>query len=114
MDENQDILVTRLGALAQQTRLSVFRSLMSAGPQGISAGKIARDLGVAPNTLSAHLNVLSRSGLVTQRRDGRSIIYSVVLSAVTEMVDGLVNDCCGGHPEACAPLSGVSSQACAG
>ena len=103
--ENQDALtVTQLSALAQGTRLAVFRSLMRAGPGGISAGDLARSLNVAPNTLSAHLNVLSRAELLTQRREGRSIFYAVQIPAVAGLIDTLVNDCCAGHPEACAAL----------
>ena len=105
MDPQDELTVTQLGALAQTTRLGVFRSLMRAGPDGISAGDLARALGVAPNTLSAHLNVLSRAELLTQRREGRSIIYSVQLPAIASLIDTLVNDCCAGHPEACAPLN---------
>lgn len=105
MGISDDITVERLAALSQITRLSVFKALMRSGPDGIPAGQLARDLNVAPNTLSAHLSVLSRAELIAQRRDGRNIIYSVRLPEISELLDALVNDCCAGHPEACAPLT---------
>jgi len=104
MSAGDETLVAQLSALAQATRLRVFKTLMRAGPEGIAAGVLATDLDVAPNTLSAHLSVLQRTGLITSRRDGRSIIYSCDVPAVGSLIDNLVNDCCGGHPDACAPL----------
>ncbi len=104
MEEQDNLTVMQLSALAQATRLAVFRALMRAGPDGISAGDLARSLAVAPNTLSAHLSVLSKAELLAQRREGRSIIYFVQLPAIAGLIDTLVNDCCAGHPEACAPL----------
>lgn len=113
MQNLEDRTVAQLAALAQSTRLAVFKALMRAGPEGIAAGQIARSLDVAPNTLSAHLGVLQRAGLIGQRREGRSIIYSVVLPSVSGLIDTLVNDCCAGHPEACAPLAGAAAKGCA-
>lgn len=104
MNDRDTVTVSRLAALAQPTRLNVFKRLMRAGPDGINAGALARELDVAPNTLSAHLAILARADLLQQRRDGRNIIYSVQVPAVAELVDSLVNDCCAGHPAACAPL----------
>lgn len=100
-----EMAVRRLSALAQLTRVNVFKQLMNAGPDGVQAGVLAERLAVAPNTLSAHLNVLSQAGLVTVRRDGRSRIYAVELDAIAELLGYLVDDCCQGHPEVCAPLS---------
>ncbi|MEM1409849.1 MAG: metalloregulator ArsR/SmtB family transcription factor [Pseudomonadota bacterium] len=97
--------VQQLAALAQSTRLLVFKHLMRAQPSGLAAGVIAETLQVAPNTLSAHLTVLSKAGLVSAQRRGRQIVYSVVLASVTDLLDVLVNDCCGGHPEICAPVT---------
>lgn len=96
--------IAQLSALAQKTRLSVFRQLIRAGSEGIPAGRIAESLGVAPNTLSAHLSILSRAELIDQRRQGRSIIYFAAIPEVADLVDALINDCCAGHPEACAPI----------
>ena len=100
-----------LAALGQETRLDVFRLLVKAGGEGLTAGAISEALDVRPNTLSPHLGVLSRSGLVTACRDGRSIIYSADLSAMQKLVTYLLQDCCGGRPELCAPLAGLLSCA---
>ncbi|GGY55367.1 ArsR/SmtB family transcription factor [Parvularcula lutaonensis] len=112
MVQSEADTVAQLNALAQPTRLGVFKALMQAGPDGVSAGELARSLDVAPNTLSAHLTVLCRAGLTSQRRDGRSIIYTVEIPVVTSMIDALVNDCCAGHPEACAPLRRAQETGC--
>ena len=97
-------MIRQLGALAQATRLSVFRTLIRAGADGVSAGRIATELGVAPNTLSSHLSVLERAGLIRQRRDGRSVIYSVAQHGVAEMLDAMIRACCAGNPCTCVPL----------
>ena len=99
--------VNTLSALAHETRLSVFRLLVQAGPDGMPAGELARRLGVVANTLSAHLNVLGHAGLVRSRRDGRSIIYAAEYDRMTELLAFLMQDCCGGAPEVCAPLAPV-------
>jgi DNA-binding transcriptional ArsR family regulator len=105
--------VASLSALAHEGRLSTFRLLVQAGPQGLAAGEVARRLGVLPNTLSASLNVLSHAGLIDSRREGRSIIYSARYDAMRELLAFLMEDCCAGSPEICAPLVAVASQACA-
>lgn len=99
---NDDRAVGMMAALAQQTRFSVFRMLMRIGEAGLPAGKIAEKLGVPQNTLSAHLNILSNAGLISARRDGRSLIYSVRIDATKAFIGFLVNDCCDGHPEVCS------------
>lgn len=105
--------VTSLAALALEGRLSVFRLLVQAGPEGLPAGEIARRLEVLPNTLSANLNVLSHAGLVASRREGRSIIYSANYDAMRDLLTFLMEDCCGGVPEICAPLAeAVAARAC--
>jgi ArsR family transcriptional regulator len=96
--------VKRLSALAQDARLSVFQLLVQAGPEGIAAGDIARRLGVTPNTLSAQLNLLSNAGLVSSRRQGRSIIYSADCEAMSALLVYLVDDCCHCRPEICTPI----------
>jgi ArsR family transcriptional regulator len=100
----QDAAVRRLSALAHEGRLSIVRLLVKAGPEGLAAGEIARGLSMLPNTLSANLNVLSHAGLVQSRRDGRSIIYAAHFAAMGELVGFLMEDCCQGRPEVCAPV----------
>jgi DNA-binding transcriptional ArsR family regulator len=96
--------VKRLSALGQDARLSVFRLLVEAGPDGIAAGDIARHLGVTPNTLSAQLNLLSNADLVRSRRQGRSIIYSADGETMSQLLVYLVDDCCHCQPEICDPV----------
>jgi ArsR family transcriptional regulator, arsenate/arsenite/antimonite-responsive transcriptional repressor len=101
----------RLSALAQESRLAVFRLLVKAGPEGLAAGEIARSLEVAPNTLSAQLTVLANAGLLVSRRDGRSIIYAAGYDAMSDLLLYLMEDCCQGRPEICAPLAATASRA---
>ena len=96
--------VSALGALAQETRLAVFRLLMQAGPRGLPAGLIAGRLGVPPATLSFHLKELARAGLVTARRESRQIYYAPDFAGMRELLGFLTEDCCDGHPEVCAEL----------
>lgn len=98
------LAVKRLAALAHETRLAVFRALVSAGPAGLAAGALASAVGVSPSNLSAHLSVLSAAGLTAMRREGRNRIHAVELEAVGGLVDFLVSDCCGGQPEVCRPV----------
>lgn len=95
---------TSLSALAQESRLKVFRMLIRAGRNGMAAGDIARGLGVPHNTMSAQLAILSRAGLVQARKDGRSVIYTVDLQGTRALLFFLVEDCCQGEPSICAPL----------
>lgn len=92
-----------LAALAQDSRLAACRLLVTAGPDGLSAGAIARQLGIPANTLSAHLNVLSHAGLVEARRAGRSMIYCARYDSMRELIDYLLEDCCQNRPEICLP-----------
>jgi ArsR family transcriptional regulator len=103
--------IKRLSALAQESRLPVFRFLIRAGPGGVSAGEIARTLQITPNTLSAQLNILTNAGLVTSRREGRSIIYAADFDGMSELLIYLMEDCCQGRPEICAPLAQAASRA---
>jgi DNA-binding transcriptional ArsR family regulator len=103
--------IRRLAALAQDGRLAAFRLLIRTGREGLAAGDIARALGVTPNTLSAQLNILANAGLVTSRRDGRSIIYAANYDAMSGLLLYLMEDCCQGRPEVCAPLAAVASRA---
>ena len=99
------------GALAQPTRLAVFRLLLSAGPEGMAAGAVAEKLGVPHNTLSTHLGILARARLLTGRREGRSILYAPDIEGVRTLLSFLVADCCSGRPELCAPLAQVVERA---
>lgn len=99
-------------ALAHEGRLSALRLLVEAGPEGLAAGEMARRLGIPPNTLSASLSVLAHAGLVTSRRDGRSIIYAAQYETVSDLIAFLTDKCCGGQPELCAP-AGPEAGTCA-
>ena len=105
--------VASLSALAQESRLRVFRLLVECGEDGIAAGEIARALGIPHNTLSSHLGLLSQAGLVQSRRDGRSIIYAVDLAGMRALLGFLMQDCCNGRPEVCAPLLDAVLPDCA-
>jgi ArsR family transcriptional regulator len=93
--------VASLGALAQETRLSLFRRLVAAGPEGLAAGALAEFLKVAPPTLSFHLKELESAGLIRQRREGRSIIYTAQYEKMRALLSYLMEDCCKGRPEIC-------------
>ncbi|MFC0338191.1 transcriptional regulator, ArsR family [Kushneria avicenniae] len=100
-------------ALAQRTRLDAFKLLVRHEPEGLAAGELARHLEVPHNTLSAHLSVLSRAGLVVSQRQSRSIIYRASLDRMQETLAFLARDCCDGRPELCAPLlSPLQSEDC--
>jgi DNA-binding transcriptional ArsR family regulator len=103
--------VKRLSALAQESRLAVFRLLIQAGREGLPAGEVARNLDIPANTLSAQLTILANAGLITSRRDGRSIIYAADFDGMSELLVYLMEDCCGGRPEVCTPLAEVASRA---
>jgi DNA-binding transcriptional ArsR family regulator len=106
--------VEALSALAQDSRLKVFRLLVRRGPDGLPAGEIARALKAPPNTMSAHLAILSRAGLVSARKQGRSIIYAVNLEGTRRLLAYLVEDCCGGKPDVCRPLIASALAECCG
>ncbi len=103
--------VNMLFALGHEGRLAIFRLLVKAGPVGIAAGDIARTLDVLPNSLSANLNILSHAELITSRREGRSIIYSADFGAMSGLLGFLMEDCCNGAPQICAPLSAIVAKA---
>src|SRR6202790_3041659 len=94
-------VIAALAALAQDNRLDVFRLLVQAGPEGMSAGAVATALNLAPNTLTFHFDRLRIAGLVTVRRDGRSMIYAAQFEAMNSLLGYLTENCCGGA--ACAP-----------
>jgi ArsR family transcriptional regulator, arsenate/arsenite/antimonite-responsive transcriptional repressor len=93
-----------LSALAQRTRLEVFQMLVASEPEGLAAGELARRSDAPHNTMSTHLAVLSRAGLVTAERQSRNIIYRADLKVFREAMLYLLKDCCAGKPEICAPL----------
>lgn len=101
--------ISALSALAQEGRLAAFRLLVRAGHEGLPAGEIARALDVAPNTLSAQLLILSNAGLVTSRREGRSIIYMANYDEMSALIVFLMEDCCQGRPEVSRPVAAAAS-----
>lgn len=105
-----------LSALSQESRLRAFRLLVRVGPDGMSAGSIAHDLEIPAPTLSFHLKELANAGLVTARRDGRSIVYSPNIDGIRGLMAFLTEDCCQGRPELCAvtvaAVSGPDGQCC--
>ena len=100
--------ISALGALAHDSRLAVFRRLVQVGPTGMSATRIADQLGLPSSSLSFHLKELTHAGLIVPRQDGRFIIYSTNFSTMNALVGFLTESCCGGNP--CTP---VPTQACA-
>src|SRR6202050_4892626 len=94
-----------LAALAQDSRLDVYRLLVQAGPEGMSAGHVAEKLDLAPNTLTFHFDRLRDAGLVTVRRDGRSMIYAARFETMNDLLAFLTENCCQGAAEACAPAA---------
>jgi DNA-binding transcriptional ArsR family regulator len=95
--------VAALAALAQEHRLAIFRLLVQAGPEGMPAGQVAERLGIAPNTLTFHFDRLRLAGLVTVRRDGRSMIYAAQFDTMNALLGYLTENCCEGASEKCAP-----------
>jgi DNA-binding transcriptional ArsR family regulator len=108
--DSQDA-VGALSALAHESRLEVFRLLVKVGPDGMAAGDIARATGSLANTLSANLNVLAGAGLVSSRREGRSIIYAAGYERMRALLAFLMEDCCSGNAEICAPLALIAERA---
>src|SRR3954464_9579534 len=94
--------IAALSALAQETRLDVFRLLVTAGPAGLPAGVIAERLGVLPSSLTFHLNLLHRAGLISQTRRSRQLIYAAEYGAMTDLLAYLTENCCG-RGESCVP-----------
>jgi DNA-binding transcriptional ArsR family regulator len=95
--------VAGLAALAQDNRLDVFRLLVQAGPEGMPAGEIADSLGIAPNTLTFHFDRLRMAGLISVRREGRSMIYAARYETMNALLGYLTDNCCRGAPQKCAP-----------
>jgi DNA-binding transcriptional ArsR family regulator len=106
-------IIEALSALAQTTRIAVFRRLVVAEPDGLAAGDLSNGLGVPANTLSTHLAILARAGLVTADRRGRFVVYRADVARLGDVTLALTADCCGGRPELCpTPLPGDRRPAC--
>lgn len=103
--------IGRLSALAQETRLMAFRFLVSICPEGTNAGDIARHCRVPHNTMSTHLAVLERSGLIDSEKQGREILYRADIEGLRALMEFLARDCCGGRPEICSTVFGDLSCA---
>lgn len=104
------IIANRLHILGHPQRLAIFRLLMRRYPDRVAAGEIAAALGLKPSTLSAYLAALMQAGLVSQKRDSRSLLYRVEMTAARQSFDYLILDCCRGRPDACSPLSGMGGR----
>ncbi|WP_342361214.1 metalloregulator ArsR/SmtB family transcription factor [Terrarubrum flagellatum] len=109
MDERQALVA--FGALSQETRLRILRLLVQAGPDGIAAGAIGEAMEVTASNASFHLKELERAGLVAARRAARSIVYAAAFEKLTDLIRFLMQDCCAGRPEICAPA--LAAAACA-
>lgn len=105
---NEKQAVKALSALAQETRLEIFRLLVEKGPEGLPAGEIGGSLEVAPATLSFHLKELEQGGLLTSRRVSRKIFYATNYEGMGELMNFLSEDCCKGYPRACVPAKAAS------
>jgi ArsR family transcriptional regulator, arsenate/arsenite/antimonite-responsive transcriptional repressor len=101
-----------LAALAQPTRLAIFKLLLKHEPVGITAGVIADTVGAPHNTISTHLAILVRASLLRSARDGRTIVYRADVEGMRSLISYLVNDCCDGHPEICNFLVNSADADC--
>src|ERR1700760_4877744 len=104
--------IAALGALAQESRLDVFRLLVQAGGQGMAAGKIGERLGLPSATLAFHLKELKHAGLVTFAREGRSLIYAAKYPTMNALLGYLTENCCQGNPAACGLPAGIAQGGC--
>lgn len=105
--------VTALAALAQETRLSIFRALVEAGAEGLAAGRIGEILDVPPATLSFHLKELAHAGLVSARQEGRFIYYAADFERMAALMSYLTRNCCRGMPEECLTVMETALTRCA-
>lgn len=99
-----------LSAIAHGTRLRVFRLLVGAGVEGLSSGEIARTLDTPATTMSTHLGILARAGVIRAHRRSRTVCYAVSRDGVQHLLDYLISDCCGGRPELCAPSATIGRR----
>lgn len=105
-------IIAALAALAQNSRLTVFRLLVQAGPAGLSAGKISETTGVPPSSLSFHMKELMHADMVISRNDGRFVIYAANFVTMNDLIGFLTENCCGGNPcvAVCAPVSSTRGK----
>ncbi|MQR02588.1 ArsR/SmtB family transcription factor [Glaciimonas soli] len=101
-------IVAALAALAQDSRLAIFRALVQAGPAGLPAGKISQAIGISPSSLSFHMKELTHADMVTSRNEGRFVIYSANFATMNSLLAFLTDKCCGGNP-----CTAISNPACA-
>ena len=107
MDQRQAL--GAFAALSQETRLQIVRLLVVSGPDGLAAGALAEKIEVSPSNISFHLKELEHSGLIAAQRQSRSIIYTAQYEALSGLVRFLMEDCCSGHPEICAPAAAIAA-----
>lgn len=107
MDQRQAL--SAFAALSQETRLQIVRLLVVSGPDGLAAGALAEKIEVSPSNISFHLKELEHSGLIAAQRQSRSIIYTARYEALSGLVRFLMEDCCSGHPEICAPAAAIAA-----
>jgi ArsR family transcriptional regulator len=103
------LAVKALAALAQESRLSIFRSLIQVGPEGLPAGQLAENLGISPSSLTFHMKELTHAGLAESRQEGRYVIYSAQINSMNALLTYLTDNCCGGNP--CSPVSAIKHPA---
>jgi ArsR family transcriptional regulator len=103
------LAVKALAALAQESRLSIFRSLVQVGPEGLPAGQLAENLGISPSSLTFHMKELTHAGLAESRQEGRYVIYSAQINSMNALLTYLTDNCCGGNP--CSPVSTIKHPA---
>jgi ArsR family transcriptional regulator, arsenate/arsenite/antimonite-responsive transcriptional repressor len=108
----KSLALDAFGALSQETRLDIFRRLIRAFPDPMPAGALAKELQVPPSTLSTHLGILERAGLVKAERKGRTIFYAADTDGARQLLTFLIQDCCGGQPEICQPLLDAATPVC--
>jgi ArsR family transcriptional regulator len=108
---NASEALSALNALAHEQRLAVFRLLVKAGTEGMTAGSIAEAMQSPASSMSFHLAQLHRSGLIVQRRESRQLIYTAAYERVADLIAFLLEDCCGGRAEVCLPLAEIASRA---
>ena len=101
---DQQSALDAFSALSQETRLAVFRLLVSAGAEGLASGEIGERLGVRQNTMSTNLGILLKAGLVRRVRDGRTVRYHADHTGISALLGFLLEDCCGGKPDLCQPV----------
>lgn len=109
-DEQQAL--SAFAALSQQCRLRLVRLLVKAGPDGMAAGALGRELGLSSSNLSFHLKELEHAALIVSRRESRSVIYSAAYPALSALIAFLMKDCCQGRPEVCAPAAAALAACC--